>query len=510
MADRAPRWHLPLLLVIAALVYLPRLGAHGFRSTEGHRAIPGYEILATGDWLPTRMFEQAYLRKPPGMPWAVAASQRALETLGIDDPEFAARLPSALAAIAMALVAYWFARLWVGPRFALAAGLAQALFPRMWMTGRAAEIEAAHNLFVQVAALALVQACLVVVRDRRSGFPRAMAPWALLGGLGLFGAFLFKGPAGWMVPALVVLAAWLTLRRSIVLVPLGVALAIGGALSGGLVLLIARALGSEPAITQSPEAFLFAYDQFAKVLAMPLTALGGALPLAILLVFPFRKVAFIEAGTDSGTEAGTQDATPRSALAPAFLSSRILAGGFLFVLALMTLLGVTNPRYTDPALVLLAPIAAYALWGLRGGFVRDRRIWTRIFALGHPAVWPVLLSIGAFIWIRNFETRRGADSGREPGLALADAIPPGATIWSEGMVEARPETLWYAARARGSGVRMLWKKDEIARLEVPPPGTLLLLREDEQQAYEAAGRTLEVLAQGRVHEYAFALVRVIE
>lgn len=53
-----------------------------------------------------------------------------------------------------------------------------------------------------------------------------------------------------------------------------------------------------------------------------------------------------------------------------------------------------------------------------------------------------MLSIGAASWIAHFEASGGKDSGREPGLALADAIPPGAIVWSEGMVEARPETLW--------------------------------------------------------------------
>lgn len=498
----APRWHLPLLLIVAALVYLPSLSAHGFRSTEGHRAIPGFELRATGEVLPTRMFEQAYLRKPPGMPWAIAISDALLNTVGIDNPELAARLPSAAAAIAMALVAYWFARLWTGPRWALAAGLAQALFPRMWMTGRAAEIEAPHNLFVQLAALALVQACLVLVTKRA----RAMLPWAVLSGIGLFGAFLFKGPAGWMVPALVALAAAITLRRAIVLLPLAVALAIGGALSGALVWLIAQTLGEEPAITQSPEAFLFAYDQLGKVAAMPATALAGALPLSILLVFPFRAKAFEEAG---GSRSGD-----RTTLAPTFLSARILAVGFLLALAVMTAIGVINPRYTDPALVLLAPIAAYALWGWSGGFTADRRAWTRAFGLGYPAVWPAVLAIGAVVWIVHFERERGEDSGREPGLALSASIPDGATVWAEGMVEARPETLWYAAQGfgRGRNVGVLWKKDEIAALELPEAGGYLLLRDDElaayQAAYEGAGVAIEVITTGAVHEYGFALVRV--
>src|SRR5437867_1102164 len=98
-----------IVLAVCAAVYLPRLGAGGLTNTEGHRAIPGWGMLESGDWVLPRMFGQVYLRKPPGMSWAIAASSAVF-----GETEFAARLPSALAMMGMALVAMFFGSRWFG------------------------------------------------------------------------------------------------------------------------------------------------------------------------------------------------------------------------------------------------------------------------------------------------------------------------------------------------------------------------------------------------------------
>ena len=63
-----------IVLALCAVVFWVRLGADGLGATEGHRAVPGWEMLDTGRWLVPTMFDQPYLRKPPGMSWAVALS----------------------------------------------------------------------------------------------------------------------------------------------------------------------------------------------------------------------------------------------------------------------------------------------------------------------------------------------------------------------------------------------------------------------------------------------------
>ena len=59
--------------MLCALIYFPRLGDDGYASSEGQRAIPAWTMLGTGDWLVPRLFEIPYVRKPPGIFWAIAA-----------------------------------------------------------------------------------------------------------------------------------------------------------------------------------------------------------------------------------------------------------------------------------------------------------------------------------------------------------------------------------------------------------------------------------------------------
>jgi hypothetical protein len=81
-------------------------------------------MLETGDLLVVRLFEQAYLRKPPGMPWAIA-----LSTLTFGPGEFASRFVSAVAIAIGALASLLFIQRWFGKPFGLIAGLAFVLAP---------------------------------------------------------------------------------------------------------------------------------------------------------------------------------------------------------------------------------------------------------------------------------------------------------------------------------------------------------------------------------------------
>ena len=78
-----------LVLLACAAVFWPLLGRGGLAMTEGHRVIPAWEMLDTGDWLTTRMFETAYVRKPPGIAWLIA-----LSSMVFGQTEWAARRPS--------------------------------------------------------------------------------------------------------------------------------------------------------------------------------------------------------------------------------------------------------------------------------------------------------------------------------------------------------------------------------------------------------------------------------
>ncbi|MCX7886916.1 MAG: glycosyltransferase family 39 protein [Verrucomicrobiae bacterium] len=90
------RWWTPLLVwSIVLLAVFFQLGKRALNEPdEGRYAEIGREMLATGDWLTPRLNGIPHLSKPPLTYWCVAAS---LGLFGIN--EFAARLPSALAAI---------------------------------------------------------------------------------------------------------------------------------------------------------------------------------------------------------------------------------------------------------------------------------------------------------------------------------------------------------------------------------------------------------------------------
>lgn len=99
MSDRAGRLWLAAV-ALAALTCLWQLGTLPVsRSQEVRVAETAREMLASGDWLLPRLNGELRLQKPPLAYWLTAASYRALGRVD----EFAARLPAALAAMAVML-----------------------------------------------------------------------------------------------------------------------------------------------------------------------------------------------------------------------------------------------------------------------------------------------------------------------------------------------------------------------------------------------------------------------
>ncbi|MBK7403358.1 MAG: glycosyltransferase family 39 protein [Phycisphaerales bacterium] len=205
----AGRWRQAgLLLAVCLAIFLPRLGATGFSMSEGHRVIPAWEMLDDAHagrphWLVPRMFGTAYLRKPPGVMWAIAASSSLL-----GENEFAARLPSALAATLLALAVWRFATRWFGSPWGLAAGLAQALLPVTWPSARSAEIESLHLLTTGVA-------CLLMFDLLARPGQRFAQTWGrgLLLTIAMIGMLFTKGPAGAPFLGGVIFGAMLLVRR---------------------------------------------------------------------------------------------------------------------------------------------------------------------------------------------------------------------------------------------------------------------------------------------------------
>lgn len=498
---RPPRWHAALVLLVCLAIYWPRLGATGFSSTEGHRVIPGWEMLERGEWFLPRMFGQVYLRKPPGMPWAVAASAALF-----GQSEWSARAVSALAATAMALTALAFGARWFGRPYGLAAGLATALTPVFWPGGRSAEIEAL-NTFATMAAVLFILDLSIPPPDRR----RAGTLLATLGaGLAIAAALLAKGPAGLAAISVAAIAGPLAARRLDVaalrpaLRRIAAAACIAALVIAPIAAMIARAVHAQDQapVRQGVSDFLWGSRDLSaadvgRVLAMPLLALLSALPASLALLFPWGPDARREAESD-----------PR----PIALA-RALAVTCLGSLLILLLAGVNNPRYALPSLSFIPVLAAYILRGHAGAFVPLRQRIARSMLLGHPVAWPVLLLIGAAVYITTLEPRQRATSGRDAGIALAAALPDGARVWADHMIEARPEVLLYAQRAAaadGRRVTFLWIPG-MSRFQSLPRDGYLLLRTDDQsgeaRAYQDAGflDRLRPVHQGRVHKFDFTL-----
>ena len=91
---------------------------------EGRYVGVALEMLWSGDWLVPTLDTLPYFHKPPLFYWLTAAS---LATFGVN--EWAARLPSLLAATGTAFAVYLFVRRWIGESQARLALLVLATTP---------------------------------------------------------------------------------------------------------------------------------------------------------------------------------------------------------------------------------------------------------------------------------------------------------------------------------------------------------------------------------------------
>ena len=141
---------LQVLLVVTLIwagIYLPGLGSVELKHEEPRRALPAVHMLATGDWLVPRVGSVAYLRKPPLLNWLIAGAF----TLTGGRSEWAVRLPSVLATLALALAVVIFGRRWIGLPGALIASILLLTNLAILESGRLAELEAVYIAFTGIA-----------------------------------------------------------------------------------------------------------------------------------------------------------------------------------------------------------------------------------------------------------------------------------------------------------------------------------------------------------------------
>jgi 4-amino-4-deoxy-L-arabinose transferase-like glycosyltransferase len=170
-----------VVLLVWALIYLPALGSIAIKGEEGRRIFPAIRMLKTGNYVVPQVGGNPYFRKPPLVNWLVAAS---FKFFGVRN-EWTARLPSAVAVLAVAIAFVTAARTSLGPRGSTIAAL-------IWMTnigmiekGRLIEIEA---LYVSLCGLAIIFWLSFLVQKKSPWL--IWVPASLFLGLGL----LAKGP----------------------------------------------------------------------------------------------------------------------------------------------------------------------------------------------------------------------------------------------------------------------------------------------------------------------------
>jgi 4-amino-4-deoxy-L-arabinose transferase-like glycosyltransferase len=170
-----------VVLLVWAVIYLPALGSIAIKGEEGRRILPAIGMLKSGNYIVPEVGGNPYFRKPPLVNWLVAASFRIFGARN----EWTARLPSAVAVLAVAIAFVTVARASLGPRGSIIAAL-------IWMTnigmiekGRLIEIEA---LYISLCGLAIIFWLSFWVQ-RKSPW-QIWVPASIFLGLGL----LAKGP----------------------------------------------------------------------------------------------------------------------------------------------------------------------------------------------------------------------------------------------------------------------------------------------------------------------------
>ena len=129
-----------LIILIWAGIHLPGLGSVELKHEEPRRALPALHMLASGDWLVPRVGSIPFLRKPPMLHWLIAVSFLVTGTKS----EWAVRLPSALATLALALAIGRIGSGWLGARGGLLAAILFLTNFAILETGRLAELEAVY------------------------------------------------------------------------------------------------------------------------------------------------------------------------------------------------------------------------------------------------------------------------------------------------------------------------------------------------------------------------------
>lgn len=185
-----------LLVLLCGATFFAGLGRPAIGdSDEAFYAEAAREMLASGNWLTPHYNFEPRFQKPILSYWLIAAGYAAA---GVG--EAAARTPSALAGLALALLTAACGRRWYDERTALWAGAIVATAFGYFSVARSALPDLPLAFFVTLATWAAITGTL----DR----PARPLAWAAVAGLSAGLGALTKGPVAFVLPAIVIAPLW--------------------------------------------------------------------------------------------------------------------------------------------------------------------------------------------------------------------------------------------------------------------------------------------------------------
>ena len=193
-----------ILLIISSAIFLINLGGWDLWNPDEPRyALVAKEMAEGGNWVLPHLNNQIYPDKPPVFFWLIALSYKAVGTVN----SFAARLPSALAAIIGVMLTYLLGSKLYGNRTGFISALVLTTMVEYFWLARRANIDMTLTFFILSALFFFYQGYQIKSSKR----------WSLC--LYLFYFFmgiatLTKGPVGFLLPVLTV-SFYLLLKKDL-------------------------------------------------------------------------------------------------------------------------------------------------------------------------------------------------------------------------------------------------------------------------------------------------------
>ncbi len=264
-------------VVFTALLSLPGLGSSPLVRMEGMIVAIAQEMLASGDYLISRLYGEIYTYKPPLLYWLVAGS---IELTG-SSSEWTIRLPVALSGLILGLGTLWSVGSIAGSRVGWIAAVASSTGALALQKLRIAEFDAPLAALVGIAVAA---ACHAFASDDEA----SKWPW-LICYPALAAAVLVKGVPALMIflPGLAVAAVASGRVRELGRWPHLLGVTLCGALSGLYLVQAHSAAGWQAFIQPLEEARLRGGDwtlaAAGRTLLKPLLIVGYFLPWSVVL-----------------------------------------------------------------------------------------------------------------------------------------------------------------------------------------------------------------------------------